>query len=42
MRRVAILGAGVMGSAMTLPLAHRGAAIDLVGNFLRHADETPQ
>ena len=34
MRRVAILGAGVMGSAMTLPLAHRGAAIDLVGTHL--------
>ena len=34
MKKVAILGAGVMGSAMTLPLADRGYTVHLVGTHL--------
>ena len=34
MADIVILGAGVMGSAMTLPGAHGGSAIDLVGTHL--------
>jgi glycerol-3-phosphate dehydrogenase (NAD(P)+) len=34
MKRVTILGAGVMGSAMALPLADRGYNINLVGTHL--------
>ncbi|MEQ1940021.1 hypothetical protein ABMA46_17390 [Mesorhizobium sp. CN5-321] len=32
--RIVILGAGVMGSAMTLPGAHGGSRVDLVGTHL--------
>ena len=34
MARIAILGAGVMGSAMAVPLAYGGHAVDLVGTHL--------
>lgn len=34
MKRVVVLGAGVMGSAMTLPAAHGGGKVDLVGTPL--------
>ncbi|MER8753617.1 hypothetical protein NKH57_31240 [Mesorhizobium sp. M1050] len=34
MARIVILGAGVMGSAMTLPAAHAGNSISLVGTHL--------
>jgi glycerol-3-phosphate dehydrogenase (NAD(P)+) len=37
MKKVTILGAGVMGSAMTLPFADRGYTVHLVGT---HLDET--
>ena len=34
MKTVTILGAGVMGSAMTLPFADRGFEVRLVGTHL--------
>ena len=37
MKKITILGAGVMGSAMTLPLVDRGYTVHLVGT---HLDET--
>ena len=37
MARIVILGAGVMGSAMTIPLASAGHHIDLVGTHLDEA-----
>jgi glycerol-3-phosphate dehydrogenase (NAD(P)+) len=37
MKKAVILGAGVMGSAMTLPLADRGMAVRLVGTHLDDA-----
>ena len=36
MKRVTILGAGVMGSAMALPFADRDFEINLVGTHLDH------
>ena len=37
MARIAVLGAGVMGSAMAVPLGHNGHAVDLVGTHLDEA-----